>query len=212
MLTRIDFEELVDVIVGGKSFKAHIDVVCKVSPFFTAALTHAWSCKEKATVRFDNDDAEVFSTFLHWAYTGFIVPLQGASLKASLTFLVKLYIFADQIGASRLKNDVMDAIRTLCDENNVLIGFAGTRLAFDNTTPKCKLREHIIAEWLYFADEDDIELHMETYPHSMMQEAFRRLLSMRYNSDFEWGETPTAKLAKCYYHEHDEWAPNCTET
>jgi len=119
--------------------------------------------------------------------------------------ICSLFIFADKVGATSLKNDVMNRIRDRQAQQKVF--WCGTIVAeiHQNLPQGSKLREYVLdqlvynSEWSHFeaSNVDDFE----SFPTDFWMELVRRL---------RWSRVISQKIdrqSRCYYHEHDELAP-----
>ena len=103
----------------------HKDIVCRRSNYFVAACSKAWAEDGKKPIRLDSVDADTFSLFIGWAYTGKIdndianvhgapkvvnTAVDSAMIDEAVRRLTRLYIAADMLLTSQLRRDVVDQI------------------------------------------------------------------------------------------------------
>jgi hypothetical protein len=88
-----------------RTFIVHEDLLCKHSPYFSAAFGGNFSESSTRTLDYDDTDPTVFSIFVQWLYTQ---QVEGHSAK----LLTELWVLADALLAPALQNQIM---RVLCD-------------------------------------------------------------------------------------------------
>ena len=213
IVSRFDFLDMVQVKVGPDEtvFTVPRSVLCNVSPFFDAGFSKSWKENEEKSMKLPESDPNIFSTFLHWAFTGQIeldveesVPEDGME---DWTILFELYIMGDTFGSKRLKNQVMDRLDAVSEATDVLPGYWDIRDVYANVPSNAKLIEWLIDQMVYEADGSFFE------PEAVlsMPNLYAEILQ-RYATRCRDGESmllPEDRSKKCYYHEHDESTPEC---
>lgn len=198
---------------GEAKFAVHKDVLTKVSPFFKAALSDMWAAG-KDVLDLPEDDPVLLAMAIHWAYWKEIMLPTSLSMEEPVEVmltLVALYILADKFGFTALKNLVLDFL-----QRKVLVRYLPSKQAIDlafNLAPKdSKLRAKFSDLWAYCASASDLVSTKQSWPRDMVESVFDTLASKKADSASEAYAIPKKNQEKCYYHEHDEWAPACKPT
>lgn len=206
-MARVDFQDNVVLLIGLTQQKFLVPrlLLNSVSSFFKAATDGRWL--RNNTIQLPSDNAVIFNTFLQWAYTGEIVGETGG-VESEVRKVMKLYVFADKLGATKLKNDTIDLIRSI-EYADGLRQIEEFNFAFGNTADTSKLREYLIDEWLYLSNVAYVDEYFARLPLEMTKQVGKQLAKEkrkpRVYNHMSW----TALYDKCYYHEHDDLAPKC---
>lgn len=128
----------------------------------------------------------------------------------NLNSLIRLYVLADRFGTTTLKNQAMDLIMLVSDQYVTLPSPTQSVYVWNSTPPAAKLREYLIDQYIFRSSEKTIDDQMDKGHHEMIAEICRRMLKRRF------GTNPSREMAaelqqKCYYHEHNQWAPPCED-
>lgn len=95
-------EPAIKILVGPDAAEFHVpsQMLKKTSTFFTAALESPFREAHEKVINLDDEDVEVFKTYLVWLYYHRfnLQDLMGAAkdVPAQEMFLVRVYIFADK--------------------------------------------------------------------------------------------------------------------
>ena len=170
---RSEFKGVITVVVGqrkGKDqFTVHKDIICKRSPFFTAACSNNW--KEEATnvIHLPDENAVVFKVYLQWAYFGttdfspmllttddsnLIRPAMEDDLARMRLCeeLCRLWILADYLGDTSCKNAVMNVLVSEHDKAPFLLPVKGVcDVVYARTESQSSLRRWMLdacAGWI----------------------------------------------------------------
>jgi len=183
-------------------FSVHKDVLCQRSSFFNAAFSGDWKEKNERKIALPDDNEELFSKFLGWAYTDDLDL--GDEANERRTLAVPLYGFADKLGATALKNKIMDQ---LCNKvsRKVVPSTKMARRAFDDLQDGCKMQEYILDAWIYQNTPLDFKPPYEL-PESCMNKLVCRLFEQR-TQKFWRRNSDTGFGRRCCYHQHDSFAP-----
>ena len=97
------------------SFHVHKTILCDASPFFRAAFNSASDFKEalEQSTNLPEDDIDTIERFLSWLYTRKFGLQEGethSDWEVRYLQLAKLYVLADKLGVSALKNYIVDKI------------------------------------------------------------------------------------------------------
>lgn len=156
------------------------------------------------------DDPDLFEDYVQWINTDVICDQRYVS-SGSTKRLVRLYILADKLGTTKLKNDCIDLIRATQHRHEVRHSGDSCMVAFEYTPAKSKLREYMIDSWVYWGPSKSSEL--EEYPSELFHEVLRRLFAKAAKDDkgrvIKNRPISPAMKKTCYYHEHDAFAPPC---
>ncbi|KEQ74064.1 hypothetical protein M436DRAFT_44896 [Aureobasidium namibiae CBS 147.97] len=102
------------VVVGSganaKPFYVHKQLLCDSSTYFTTALNDGFAETKHQTIKLDDEDPDIFLTYVLWLYGG---KLSREALPSDQTegpfenHLFKLYVFADKRGVKNLANNTI---------------------------------------------------------------------------------------------------------
>jgi len=203
---------MVTIKVGANKveFNAPKNSLCAASPFFRSAFTHDWAEKQQGMLHLAEDKPQTFSILLQWILSGSIVlrnePTAATKRKDEWFSLLDLYVLADRLGMTSLKNDVMDIVNVDDADHNFIPNGAFCKEIFVRTPDGSKFVEWALDRWVYFAAgfyfrADAIEKCVPFFA-----------IVMRRFKDF--GGHPIRKARrlrqeKCFYHEHDAETPIC---
>lgn len=142
------FKTIVTVTVGPNAypFSVHKEILSTVSPFFAAALNPSYGFKEStaSTCHLPEARVEDFKYFVQWLYTQ---SLEHEDLKGphpAFYHLIHLYILADQLGVSLLKNKIVETVGWVSDRTNACPAPADTKLLDAKTTMGSNLRTLVL--------------------------------------------------------------------
>lgn len=166
LTTRKLFKTVVTITVGPKrhQFFAHRELLSAVSSFFTAALNPSYGFKESTSSMCSLPEARVddFEYFIQWLYTHSLDHEDLHGPHPAYYRLIRLYILADQLGVSLLKNAILDAMGQISDKSNACPTPADTKMTYAGTTETSRLRTMVLDlfEW------KTVDRLIETHEHS----------------------------------------------
>lgn len=142
------FRTIVTITVGPKAhrFWVHKEILSAVSPFFAAALNESYGFKESASSACNLPEARVedFKYFVQWLYTHNLDHEDLSGPNPAFYHLIHLYILADHLGVSLLKNAIIETIGRISDQANACPAPADTRLLEAKTAAASKLRTLVL--------------------------------------------------------------------
>lgn len=165
-LVRQLFKTIVTITVGPKAhyFYAHREILSVVSPFFAAALSPSYGFKESASSLCALPEARIddFEYFIQWLYTHSLDHEELNSPHPAYYRLIRLYVLADQLGVSALKNMILEKMARTSDTSNACPTPADTKMTYANTTETSSLRTLMLDlfEW------KTVDRLIETHEHS----------------------------------------------
>lgn len=142
------FRTIVTITVGPEAhrFWVHREILLAVSPFFAAALNPSYGFKESASSTCNLPEARVedFKYFVQWLYTHNLDHEDLGGANPAFYHLIHLYILADHLGVSLLKNKILETIGRISDKANACPAPADTRLVEAKTAAVSKLRTLVL--------------------------------------------------------------------
>lgn len=202
-----------------QSFIVHKDYICSKSPFFVAATSNAWEKGKSRTVNVPEIEPRTFELYVHWIYNSAIdidlveAPTNdpckneghklaglGCQWRGKIVLLLRLYVAADFLSDSKLKDEVISRYLTLRGKKELCFGTDTLHYVWDNTKSDSPLRRCIVDS---FAVGQNGEIYQRWLKHlqcipEFLSDLCARLLQMRGDRE-EF--TPTI-ARKCRYHEH----------
>ena len=213
-MIRIDFQNQVVILVGADKveFYAPKDVLTRCSWFFRAALSVNWQEGQENRVELPEEVPDTFSTFLQWAFCGSIIlpEIKNPSFEDWTAKFIELYILADKVGATELKNGVIDQLHDYWDEMKM---WEMPDDALDKLLPDpCKLRDFYAAHLAYnidttqFEDADEYAKFIAVPPSFLVKVMKRWVyedrdhMYLKANAFYEHDELVDAAKAVSYTH------------
>ncbi|KAI4720286.1 hypothetical protein E4T48_03418 [Aureobasidium sp. EXF-10727] len=110
LLDAVTAGSIAKVIVGSGSdietFTVHKKLLCDSSTYFKAALNNGFKETKDQTITLDDEDPEIFRTFVVWLYeTKLNADMIYEGHESFQGHLFNLYVFADKRGIANLAND-----------------------------------------------------------------------------------------------------------
>jgi heterogeneous nuclear rnp K-like protein 2 len=165
--TRNLFKTIVTITVGPnrQPFYVHLESLCAISPFFAAAFNKTYNFAESgsATLNLPEARPEDFKYFVQWLYTHTLNHEELVGGHPAFFRLLRLYILADTIGVTRLKNDIVDAIAALADSSNSVPTAEDTRTIYSEISETSLLRKLVLDLFLWKRTEGLIETHLDSW-------------------------------------------------
>lgn len=124
----------------------HKKLLCDISGFFQAALNGNFQESKNQAIKMVEDDAEVFSYFQYWVYTGVIKqrPREPTNEITSHT-LAGIYIFAEARCIPALQNMAIDILISK-HESSPRAPIEEYRYIYENTAERSPVRR-FLADW-----------------------------------------------------------------
>ena len=181
--TRNLFKTIVTITVGPKRhpFYVHLESLCAVSPFFAAAFNQTYNFAEasSATLNLPEARPEDFEYFVQWLYTHTLNHEELMGNHPAYFRLLRLYILADALGVTRLKNDIVDGIAAVADSSNSVITAEDTRTVYGEISDTSLLRQLVLDLFLWKKTENLIKTHPDSWYAGLLSLAryimFRKL-------------------------------------
>lgn len=139
----------------------HKELLCSVSPIFAAAFNPAYGFLEAGTSAFSlpEERVDIFEHFVQWLYTQTLDHEEIQTHHPAFFRLVRLYVFADKIQASKLKNAIVDMMVRLALDTNACPTAQDTQLLYSETIETAKLRVIVLDMFEYKKTGRLIETH-----------------------------------------------------
>lgn len=147
--------EMIDIFVGSEleQFKVHDKLLCAKSSFFKNMLHGQFKEAIERTVRLPDDNAVIFSLFLHWLYVGSLLEIDLKDVpdmvRGPLFDRMKLYCFAEKICQNDLMDCSISSIITLCHTHDKLPTTDIIVWVYKNTLLGSNLRKLVARIFLY---------------------------------------------------------------
>lgn len=144
------FDTIVQVLVGPEkiSFNMHKGLLCKVAPYFEAALKGNFLESTTQVLELAEEDPVMFQRFQLWTYTNKI--LEDGETDEDLLSMVwgNLWIFGEAHGIPELQNRAIDGlINSYLSENKIHVEIITH--VYDNTLENSPLRR-LFVDWTAF--------------------------------------------------------------
>ncbi|KAI9696023.1 MAG: hypothetical protein M1836_005854 [Candelina mexicana] len=146
-------QTIVTVRVGldAEPFLIHKDLLCFYSSYFRGALEGTFREARENTVLLSDDSVDVFRSFFGWLYTQQFQPSDGQDL--TISKLARIYVFADKIGATVLKNQIIDSINLVHSRpKGELADNETIDHVFEHTPASSPLRQLLVDQYAYDVD------------------------------------------------------------
>ena len=161
------FKTIVTITVGPGAypFSVHKEILSAVSPFFAAALNPSYGFKESTTSACNLPEARVedFKYFVQWLYTQNLDHEDLSGPHPAFYHLIHLYILADQLGVSLLKNMIIETIAQVSDQTNACPAPADTRLLNARTAATSKLRTLVLDLFVWKTTDNLLLSHPDNW-------------------------------------------------
>jgi hypothetical protein len=182
----------------------HKDLLCKKSPYFTAAANDCWKEGQEGRVPLPNDDPAAFALYVQWVYRDRIFSSQDmgdtGGNREEIDLLIEAFVLGEKLQDQNFKDAVIDSLVDTPDGQDTrwYPRSAAVDRAYKGTPESSPLRKllvdmhffHGCADWLNGATNVD----------------FLRDLAKDFLQDREGFVTRTdrtrAQLAGCSYHSH----------
>ena len=160
------YQTMVTIYVGPESyaFQIYKELLCHDSPFFKAALEGNFKEGNAQTVSLPEDDVETFKIYQTWLNT-MQLRYNFDHVEWWLCF-AKLWVLADKIGSTALKNRTVDAICATIKHNPKLdwVSSHAVCYTFDNTSWDSPLRILVVSHALITSKKSPHNHELEDYP------------------------------------------------
>lgn len=221
---RIEFDETFIVLVGTednqKRFTVYRDVLTQRSGLFKAARSARWATDPSKPVSLEDDDPEVFSTYLHCVYFNEVVlpkasdlhPFEICEQEVHQDFeaLVSTYVLADKLRDPITANIVTDEILRVCHETHRIPSAKAVTIAYESTTKEDVLR--LLLRDIFTQHSNSLPPDSDTPWHTeFLQEMVNELLRKPSRRLHDLDSTRT-KAQRGLYHQKTSTAAQSQET
>ena len=147
MYFRASFGQIVCILVGvsRQEFNIHKELLCNISPYFSAALKGNFKEAKEQKIEMLEEDPKAFAYFQLWAYTGCIITEHESEKDITETMLIRLYVFAEAHCIPRLQNAAIDLLVDRIASLNV-IPVNSLAFVYANTAESSLLRRLFVDE------------------------------------------------------------------
>ena len=190
----------------------HQDALTMHSTLFRAALEGQFREGSEKLIRMPEADAEIFAIYSQWAYSRALVLLEHDEVAKDTTvskraeLMVHTYIMADQVGNTKLQNQVVDEYAALLRKEYTGPSYTCLHLIYDRLPDKSGLRKFIIDWYLAYVQIKWLENNMNSMP-----DAFVKDLAIGFAKAAGTGGRRRDTRAPCAYHAHDCDNPLCLD-
>ncbi|KAK4542310.1 hypothetical protein LTR36_006963 [Oleoguttula mirabilis] len=213
---KLDFSEEVTVLVGPeeKRYVVHKAIISNHSKFFKAACAANFKEGREKIIRLPEVDIEAFRSYAQWAYSGEVVVASDEEISADAfgvvrgTRLAKLYVLAEFLGDTFLRNTVVDQLRTLHTSCETGPGTAEIIIAFEDVPAESTLRRLVLGWYLDKACVDVVEW-MDENCEELPKAFFVDLAIKQFQASLNGIKASKWDQGKCTYHEHNDEVPAC---
>ena len=189
---RDDFQGTVIIKVGVEKvpFTVHKSILCKVSPYFRAALDGGFKEAHENELDLPEDEPVAFKHFLLWLYTDRILSKDAKLANVNHRTLVDLYIFGQMRGIPALQNDAIDSFIDKQEQEN-LIQSRELHHIYDNTPSESPLRRLMVDKVAYQAKPSRETWFSKNQIQFYPTDFFVDLVCTQ--SGIKWGSRPSKK-------------------
>lgn len=203
-------------------FTVHEGMLVEHSDFFKAACRNGWKEAISRVVKLPQVDADTFRAYLCWVYESGIAidtsfgsqdqsgggPLvSAAEAQPTSLELAKLWLLADRLTTTKLRNDVIDTLlsvltRLYTAQSDLTDMFPAsmTVLIWSATTESRALRKLVVDYYASTVPASLVQKHIEEYPPEFVQDLM--LKGLRVQQNVEKSVRPT-QMRPGFYHEDD---------
>lgn len=121
----------------------HQDLLCKHSPFFTAALQGQWKEGAERTVKLPLDDAVVVRIYVLWLYRHELA-LYDLPFITTSDLMIAAYLFGEKVQDADFKDAITDALLHYESEDDLLLTSATISKAYQGTPVGSPLRRLLV--------------------------------------------------------------------
>ncbi|KXT02239.1 hypothetical protein AC578_5104 [Pseudocercospora eumusae] len=219
-----DFSEsTVTIRIGHEQvpFYVHPSFLAAKSKYFKAMFAAAWmgAQTKMRSVPDDETEPDIFRRYCRWVYKDVVdislvdsSDVQDKTGGARFEILFKLYILADQLGDTILRNATVDRISDVEKATAYRPGHELIKLAYEKTAGNNMLCQFLVDDALSGTEPEWLRSVYEELPTVFVKE-----LSLGW-AKASWDKSVSYKrpqdVGKCTYHEHGDDAPkseSCTE-
>lgn len=214
----MDFSEDIKVVVGPdkQTFTLHKAVLTAHSTFFRTALKNGFGKAPDCIIIHPDIDFESFRAYTQWAYSGEIVVIdpkeaaQDTKGRQERIALIKLYITADRLGDTLLRNGTIDNIIALNKATGVNFTVEMICLAYRQLGEASRLRKLILESFVWHADVVRATWLRKTRAF-LLTEFWADLAISFAASNGDLASKQSDFPPDCAFHDHDSEVPACAD-
>lgn len=200
-------EPAIKILVGPDAAEFHVpsQMLKETSTFFTAALKGPFREAREKVITLDDEDVEVFKTYLVWLYYRHFnfQDLDGVAddVAAQEMFLVHVYVFADKRGIPLLGNHAITLLAVLLEQNGPA-DLSTISEAYKSLPPNSDLCVALARCEIMTSGSELEGLNeetMETLPKAFICQVVRDTIDNVHFQDLTW---PSENI--CDFHNHEK--------
>ena len=199
------------------------DLLVEHSEFFRAACRNEWKEATSRVIKLPDVDPDVFHNYLYWVHREKLHPtleirsfetdepqIDGDTAAGLNHVLAQLWIFADRVADSLLRNTVMDSMLKLeehADMDDTLAQAfipATIDLIWSSTTSGRAIRMFVLDVYAEFFEPANLPTFVNDINPEFKEDLMLALVG---NHEKPW--LYTLGRNRCRYHEHDSHHPTC---
>jgi len=149
-------------------FQVHEDLLCEISPFFSAAFTSEFKEGAEKVMTLCEDNTEIFDVFVQRLYhQQYEIPASEIHCQRGghMVQSMQLYVLAEKFGISKRKKHIVDALILQVPKKH-LPALVGVAHVYENTPLSSGMRDSI-ANW--YACRAQRPWFEETRTHNWLQ-------------------------------------------
>jgi hypothetical protein len=184
-------------------------MICASSDFFKRAMSNNWKEAAERTIRFPDDDPDIFRLYIHWLYSR-TLPCRndepGRAGNAEYVLLAKAYVLGDKLQDGRFQDTAIDAIIQKAsspakDGQQWLPVGSAVGWIYDNTLPSSEARRLLVDLYVCHGSGDWLTLWAKPadLPKDFLLDLAAALLDRRPRLD---DNSPLRAPSTCMYHQH----------
>lgn len=220
---RPDYKDTVIVLAGPNkvAFTVHTHQLTENSKFFEAACSARWTTsgdKDKP-IRVPEVSGDMFTAYVHWAYTGELVSELCADIDSRFDWpldprqatyeldcryrrLLQIYIAGDFLQNEQLRNKVMDELVKFEKKADVLPSTASISYIWTNTKPGSPARRWLVDIEIASGSPNAFREQLPNMPSDYVSDVATALMEARWPPETrDPGKCPEG-YDRCMYHEH----------
>ena len=228
--SRYDLHSTFDVLVGSETFSLHTSVFTERSEFFRAARKPEWLAgNPKKLVDPEEDDTEVFSTYINCVYFGseILKDLSDewtsspesdrvAKARTGLRSLLQIYLLADKLQDLATANMVIDELVCFSDFVWQTPNQGDFSFVYRHTPQNSPLRKLMRDYFLHEQNTSKAEKCVQHLNRGLVDDIMLEVLRIKRTDKHSTVDTALKRSAKsktdkdkCHYHQHDDKHPRC---
>ncbi|KAF2768007.1 hypothetical protein EJ03DRAFT_138188 [Teratosphaeria nubilosa] len=170
---------IVEVKVGAaeKVFKIQETLLRATSTFFDAALSRGWQEGQSKIITLPEDDADTFTAYAHWLYTGYIATDDNSS--HDFDAQAELFVLGEKLMNTKLRNDVIDIALETARSTEKLPTNCTIDIIYEGTPKGSPARKLMVDIFIACASSEWIDKDPSNANHEFLHELAIGLLDGR---------------------------------